>query len=66
MFQLATVCVWHAVVSLFKTQEVAELAELVFLSCLATIYIGFNIGIAMHIYMYVSTYLTLVNIISRF
>ncbi|XP_013387103.1 uncharacterized protein LOC106156405 isoform X2 [Lingula anatina] len=52
MCQLAIVCAWHSIVAKIDSKHDAKVAELVFLTALAVIYIGFNAGICFHIYAF--------------
>ena len=55
MVMLTAVCAWHAIVACLDTQEKRDFIESIVLSCLAIVYVLYNIGFFIIIYISVSS-----------
>ena len=53
MIMLSAVCVWHALVTVVK-ETIADRAETIVLIVLGIIYVIYNVGFLIIIYLYVS------------
>lgn len=56
MIMLSAVCVWHALVTVVQ-ETIADRAETIVLIALGVIYVIYNVGFLIIIYLYVSIYL---------
>ncbi|XP_055959433.1 cys-loop ligand-gated ion channel isoform X2 [Patella vulgata] len=52
MVMLSTVCAWHGIVTLLPNKERADFIENVVLGCLTIVYVFFNVGFVILIYVF--------------